>query len=292
MLKRKLVKAGFFGHGILFAFASPYSVSLTGEVNSYPTQLTSVVSYQAHGRSDTAIRQAVDSTFVSPDTLETKSPSIQLNAAASKFAKQYVKKNEEDLELIAKKSTPYFKIIESVFEKYDLPVELKYLAVVESELKASALSHVGAKGPWQLMAQTGRDFGLKITKKTDERTNYYKSTIAAAKYLKALHHEFGDWLLVLAAYNSGSGTVMKAIKRSGSRNFWKLQGFLPLETRLHVKRFIGVHHYFQEDYSLTVLTKAETAAYLKELDSFQESKKTIRLQSDNSSAALTTAFEK
>jgi membrane-bound lytic murein transglycosylase D len=97
----------------------------------------------------------------------------------------------------------------------------------------------------------------------DERTHFYKSTVSAAKYLKALHNEFGDWLLVLAAYNGGSGTVLKAIKKSGSRNFWKLQGFLPAETRGHVKRFIGTHVYFQENLSLTVLTKAETKIHLE-----------------------------
>jgi membrane-bound lytic murein transglycosylase D len=93
--------------------------------------------------------------------------------------------------------------------------------------------------------------------------------VAAAKHLKDLYNEFGDWLLVIAAYNSGSGPVLKAIRRSGSHNFWKLQAFLPPETRGHVKRFIATHYYFQQEGSLTMLTKAETHKYLKEISDYK-----------------------
>ena len=126
---------------------------------------------------------------------------------------------------------------------------------------------------WQLMPQTARELGLKCKGKVDERTHAYKSTVAAAKYLKALHNEFGDWLLVIAAYNSGPGYVLKAIKKSGSRNFWKLQRYLPAETRGHVKRYIGTHHYFQEEGSLTVLTKAETIEYQKAVEAYSMKQK-------------------
>jgi membrane-bound lytic murein transglycosylase D len=100
---------------------------------------------------------------------------------------------------------------------------LKYLAVIESELKPTATSWVGAVGPWQLMPATARLLGLKVSHKVDERTNYQKSTHAAAIYLKDLYTEFGDWLLVIAAYNGGAGNVYSAIRKSGSRNFWKLR---------------------------------------------------------------------
>jgi hypothetical protein len=116
--------------------------------------------------------------------------------------------------------------------------------VIESELRATALSRVGARGPWQLMAGTARELGLKVSRRWDERTNYYKSTGAAALYLRDLHREFKDWLLVLAAYNAGPGPVYRAIRLAGSRNFWALERYLPGETRQHVRRFIATAYYF------------------------------------------------
>jgi membrane-bound lytic murein transglycosylase D len=268
MLKRKLVKAGFFGHGALFIMVSPFSLSPKAQVGLYESPMTNTVAVHETLHKDTSILQDSKTIALKNDTAA-KAPAIHLNAAVIKYAKQFIKKNEEALQLAEKRSERYFKIIEPIFQKYDLPVELKYLAVVESQLKPSAVSHVGAKGPWQLMATTARELGLKVNKNQDDRTHYYKSTVAAAKHLKSLHAEFNDWLLVIAAYNSGSGPVYKAIKRSGSRNFWKLQGFLPAETRGHVKRFIATHSYFQEENSLTMLTKSETAAYLKEVSAYK-----------------------
>ena len=267
MLKRKLVKAGFFGHGALFIMVSPFSVSPKAQTLSYELS-TNTITQQTLQKKDTSVVSPSDTTVFTAGT-EAASPAVQLNTAATKYVKQFLKKNDEELQAAEKRSTTYFKIIEPVLEKYGLPVELKYLAVVESGLKPSALSHVGAKGPWQLMPATARDLGLKVSKKYDERTHYYKSTVAAAKHLKDLYNEFGDWLLVIAAYNSGAGPVYKAIKKSGSRNFWKLQYFLPAETRGHVKRFIGTHCYFQDENSLTMLTKSETTAYLKAVGDFK-----------------------
>jgi len=124
-------------------------------------------------------------------------------------------------------------------------LELKYLAVIESELKPSALSRVGARGPWQLMPGTAHELGLKVSRRSDDRTNYYKSTVAAAKYLRDLHREFGDWLLVLAAYNGGPLPVCRAIHKAHSRSFWALQKYLPAESRGHVKKFIATAYYFE-----------------------------------------------
>jgi membrane-bound lytic murein transglycosylase D len=266
MFKRKLAKAGFFGHGALFIMVSPFTINSKPHLNPYGAQANTIAVHKTL-RKDTSVLQ-VPNTKISSNTI-LSAPSIQLNAAATKYVKQFLKKNIEDLQAAEKRSGPYFSIIEPIFKKYDLPLELKYLAVVESQLKSSAVSHAGAKGPWQLMSTTARELGLKITRKYDERTHYYKSTMAAAKHLSSLYNEFGDWLLVIAAYNSGSGTVYNAIKKSGSRNFWKLQGFLPAETRGHVKRYIGTHCYFQEENSLTQLTKAETTAYLKKVGDFK-----------------------
>ena len=163
-----------------------------------------------------------------------------------KFVDAYIRNNDEDLALIKQRSGRPFTIIDSVMKLYGLPTELKYLAVIESELKANALSRVGARGPWQLMAGTARELGLKVNRRSDERTSFYKSTKAAALYLRDLHNEFKDWLLVLAAYNAGPLPVYKAIHRSGSRNFWALERYLPRESQLHVRHFIATAVYFQQ----------------------------------------------
>ncbi len=191
------------------------------------------------------------------------SPKVKLNKQELQFANNYIKTSIKCLENIKRRSKIPFNIIDSVFSHYGLPVELKYLAVIESELKSSALSRVGALGPWQLMPETAHDLGLKITQQYDERANYYKSTKAAARYLKDLYVQFGDWLLVLAAYNAGPAPVYAAIHRSGSRNFWTLQDYLPAETRGHVKKFIATHYYFEGQGGVTTLTKAENIDYSK-----------------------------
>ena len=158
----------------------------------------------------------------------------------------------------------------AIFKKYDLPMELKHLAIIESQLNTKARSRVGAVGPWQFMATTARLLSLKVTAKYDERTHFYKSTVAAAKYLRDLHREFDDWLLVIAAYNCGPAPVYKAIKKSGSRNFWKLQQFLPEETRGHVKKFISTHYYYEGKGSVTTLTKQEADMHRKKMLAFAE----------------------
>ena len=163
----------------------------------------------------------------------------------TRYMNSYVKENRETLQKIKKTNTSYFKVMDAMFSKYKLPSDLKYLAVVESELKYNAVSRVGAVGYWQFMPQTAQLLGLKVTRGNDERKHLYKSTQAAAIYLRDLHREFGDWLLVLAAYNSGPGPVYKAIRKSGSRDFWKLQAYLPAETRAHVKNIIATRYYFE-----------------------------------------------
>jgi membrane-bound lytic murein transglycosylase D len=203
----------------------------------------------------------------SPEPLS-KEPQRKLNRKGILFVKKYIKNSCECLISVKNRSMIPFFIIDSVFKLYGLPVELKYLAVIESELKPSALSRVGARGPWQFMPGTAQDLGLKIISNYDERTNYYKSTRAAARYLKDLYAQFGDWLLVLAAYNGGPKPVYTAIRKSGSRNFWVLQDYLPVESREHVKKFIATHYYFEGRGSETTLTKAENMEYAKTLSEF------------------------
>ena len=166
------------------------------------------------------------------------------------FVHTYIRNNDACLVHVKGRSEGPFEIIDSVLKHYGLPLQLKYLAVIESELKPSAVSRVGAKGPWQLMPTTAHVLGLKVNRKSDERGDYYKSTRAAARYLRDLHRQFGDWLLVLAAYNGGPAPVYRAIRKAHSRNFWMLERYLPAESRQHVKKFIATTYYFEGDGSL------------------------------------------
>lgn len=137
-------------------------------------------------------------------------------------------------------SSYYFPIFEEILDREKMPIELKYLAVIESALNPQATSPVGAAGMWQFMAPTGRIYGLKTTQQYDERRDLIKSTEAAIKYLKNSYRIYGDWLLVIASYNCGPGNVNKAIKRSGGKkNFWAIQHYLPKETRGYVPAFVA-----------------------------------------------------
>jgi membrane-bound lytic murein transglycosylase D len=160
------------------------------------------------------------------------------------YVHAYIRENDESLLAVKQRSKRYFKMIESVLQRFGLPAELKYLAVIESDLKTTAVSRVGARGPWQLMASTAQDLGLKVDSTQDERTNFYKSTKAAALYLRDLHRTFKDWRLVLAAYNAGPLPVFRAMQRSKSSDFRELERYLPSESRTHVKRFMATAYYF------------------------------------------------
>lgn len=191
----------------------------------------------------------------------TQTDKVPVNRHARQFVNNYIQENKECLYEIRQRSNTPFNTIDAVFSSYGLPVQLKYLAVIESELKTTAVSRVGAVGPWQLMPETAQLLGLTINHAQDDRRNYYKSTKAAAIYLRDLYSEFGDWLLVLAAYNCGPAPVYRAIRQSGSRNFWVLQYYLPAESRAHVKKFIAAHFYFEQQGGVTTFTKAEWKAY-------------------------------
>ena len=195
-------------------------------------------------------------------------PEIPLHPSMGNFIADYADDYEELFEKIKLNKSNYLKTIDKVFLQHNIPVELKYMAIVESKLKTDARSGVGAVGVWQFMPATAKRFGLKITSRYDERQHLWKSSVAAAKYLNDLYDIFEDWLLVIASYNSGPLPVLNAIKKSGSRNFWKLQYFLPKETRNHVKRFIATHYYFEGGGSLVTLGKTESEKYLKELEAF------------------------
>ena len=156
---------------------------------------------------------------------------------AALFYESYQTKFASTLENVKDKSRPQLEMIEAILEKNNLPKELKYLAVIESYLQNGARSRAGAVGPWQFMPATARNMGLQVNRRVDERRNLAKSTQAASRYLQMLYSMYGDWLLVIAAYNGGPGKVNAAIKKSGSNDFWALQHYLPAESRNHVKKY-------------------------------------------------------
>lgn len=190
---------------------------------------------------------------------------IPLQPNVRNYVDKYLDENAETLEQIRERNSTAFKTIQQILVGRGIPAGLMYLAIVESELKNSATSRVGAAGVWQLMPETARSLGLKVNGKTDQRRHTHQSSVAAAGYLKALYKQFDDWLLVVAAYNCGAGNVYKAIKLSGSREFWKMQRFLPAETRAHVKHFIATHFYYEANGSVVTLTKKERIRYLASL---------------------------
>ena len=168
--------------------------------------------------------------------------STQVTPQAESYMQDYLRMHSRQLSGMKSWCMPYFNLIDNIFTQYGLPKELKYLAVIESNLKTNATSWVGAGGPWQFMPYTARENGLVVNDFVDERRDYFKSTHAAARYLLSLYKQTHDWLLVIAAYNGGPGRVFSAIERSGSRNFWALQYNLPEESRNHVKKFIATHY--------------------------------------------------
>ena len=283
MLKKNLVRTGLFSPVLLLLF--PIVTAMKGEPRNQEAKPLYISWFTAG--SSPLLNLDSSELLLSNEAYYANAPKISMNKHASKFVKAYMVNESEALQKVKGRSVSYFKMIDGVFEKYGLPLELKYLAVVESDLKTTAVSKVGAKGLWQFMPQTARDLGLKITYKYDERTYAYKSTVAAAKYLKDLHAQFGDWLLVIAAYNSGPGPVLHAIKKSGSKNFWAMQYYLPEESRGHVKRFIGAHYYFEGKGSMVTMTKTETTKYLKELESFNESIQLNKIKNDTAVVAVT-----
>ena len=138
----------------------------------------------------------------------------------------------------------YFPIFEEIFDRYGLPKELKYMAVIESAFNPVAVSRAGAKGMWQFMYNTAKMYGLTINSFVDERLDPVKSADAAARYMRDAYRIFGDWNLAISSYNCGSGNVNKAMRRSGSREFWPVYNYLPRETRGYVSAFVGAMYAF------------------------------------------------
>ena len=171
---------------------------------------------------------------------------IEYNPKLESVIKQYLKYRKKGLTRIIGLSKYYFPMFEEVLDKHHLPLELKYLAIVESALDPRAKSPAGASGLWQFMFQTGKAFGLEANSYVDDRNDPVLSTEAASKYLSSLHKMFDDWDLALAAYNSGPGNVSKAIRRSGgSQNYWNIRPYLPRETANYLPAFLATMYIFE-----------------------------------------------
>jgi membrane-bound lytic murein transglycosylase D len=203
----------------------------------------------------------------------------QLHPLAISFVEDYIGKFGKKMDAMKGWGKPYFDMMDVILVKHGLPKELKYLAVTESELKTNAKSWAGAVGPWQFMPGTARNMGLKVGSKYDERRDFSKSTHAASRYLTSLFSIYGDWLLVIAAYNGGPGKVNTAIKKSGSKDFWTLQKYLPAESKNHVKKFIAIHYMMEGQGSITTATKDEAKNLLINASLTQDESNNSKIQS-------------
>ncbi len=153
----------------------------------------------------------------------------------------------------------YFPTFEQTLDKYGIPIEFKYLAIVESALNPTAVSPMGATGIWQFMYNTGKLYNLNINSYIDERRDVQLATDAACRYFKDMYEVYGDWLLVVASYNCGPGNVNRAIARAGgSRNFWEISKYLPAETRGYVPAFIAVTYVmnYAKDFNIVPVAPA------------------------------------
>ncbi|RYE23199.1 MAG: hypothetical protein EOP51_11270 [Sphingobacteriales bacterium] len=168
-----------------------------------------------------------------------------MNDYVTDFVRKYMSVNNRTLSVVMDRGDSRFSLIDNVLQQYDIPKELKYLAVIESALNNNAVSKVGAVGPWQFMSSTAKLMGLTVNGRRDDRRDLYKSTNAAAKYLAYLYSQLNDWLLVVAAYNSGPTPVQRAITKTGSTNFWEIKQHLPKETQGHVLAFIATATIFE-----------------------------------------------
>lgn len=176
--------------------------------------------------------------------LDVNSPfDLVYNEHVKGFINLYAVRKRESVSRMMGVAQLYYPMFEEVFDRYNIPLELKHLAVIESALIPYAKSHAGATGLWQFMYPTGKMYGLNVSSYIDERCDPYKATVAAAEYLKSLYSMFNDWQMVLAAYNAGPGTISKAIRRSGGKKtYWEIRPYLPQETQSYVPAFIAANY--------------------------------------------------
>jgi membrane-bound lytic murein transglycosylase D len=237
---------------------SPDEDDLLVNIDEYENNLDSLITlWHARTLSDSFVFDSINDNEEQlveelPDSVyiqrleEIQSPIVfPFNKQVKSYIKLYTQKRRDQVALMLGLSDYYFPIFEAALDAHDMPLELKYLPVIESALNPLAFSHAGASGLWQFMYYTGKQYGLKVDSYVDERRDPYYATEAAVKFLSDLYDIYGDWYLVIAAYNCGPGNVNKAIRRSGGkRNFWEIYYRLPQETRGYVPAFVAAAYTF------------------------------------------------
>jgi membrane-bound lytic murein transglycosylase D len=194
---------------------------------------------------------------------------MEYNSYVRNYIDMYTIKRRRLVSRMLSWSKYYFPIFEEALDRANMPIELKYMAVIESALNPNAVSKMGAAGMWQFMPATGRMYGLKTGPTYDERRDVIKSTEAAIKYLQNSYAIYGDWLLVIASYNCGPGNVNKAIKRAGgNKNFWEIQHYLPAETRGYVPAFIAAAYAMEYAHAHNIYADDEII-YTRHTDTIQ-----------------------
>lgn len=218
--------------------------------------------------------------------LNSKTPlSIVYNPNLERLIHSFLKNRRSSLESLMYRSQYYFPLFEEILEREGLPLEIKYLAIVESALRPSAKSAAGATGLWQFMFSTAKHYNLEVSSYVDERCNPTRSTAAASQYLKKLYSVFEDWNLALAAYNAGPGNITKAMRRSGGhRNYWNIRPFLPRETASYIPVFLATlyifeyaeEHGFHPPRNILSIAKTDTVRIKKTIH-FEHLKKVVGL---------------
>ncbi|MBR2379360.1 MAG: lytic transglycosylase domain-containing protein, partial [Bacteroidaceae bacterium] len=230
-----------------FRLPDEYVANLEQNLNDW--YLRNYAAYTPQGHAITHSANYPDSIYRKRLSEMETSIDMPYNQVVRNCIDRYMRNHNNSLGAMLGRSILYMPIFEQALEEAGLPLELKYLSVVESALRPSATSRVGAAGLWQFMPATGRMYNLHISTLVDERRDPYKSSVAAAQYLKDLYEMFGDWHLALAAYNCGPGRIARAINSTGKKDFWDIYYTLPSETRMYVPLFIAANYamtYYRE----------------------------------------------
>ncbi len=189
------------------------------------------------------------------------------NESVEKHIKAYIFKGKKNISQMLAKADYYFPIIEPILDSYNIPLELKYLPVIESRFNPKAKSPVGARGMWQIMFNTAKEYNLIISSYVDERMDVVKSTKAACEYFLESQERFNDWTTSIASYNVGKGGVLKAIKRSGGKkNYWKYRPFLPKETREYIPKLIAAIYIMSYAEEYGIYPKQDDNAFYENID--------------------------
>jgi membrane-bound lytic murein transglycosylase D len=278
------------------ALFSDYDIALIDSLlldTKYKSPLYETASYILQDAEEKDASNVALSTELLKERLQkinTKTPfNIGYSPVLERVIKSYLKYRKRYYPALMAKAIYYFPLFEKYLDQYDIPLEMKYLAIVESALNPTAKSGVGATGLWQFMYPTGVQYKLKVSSYVDERQDPVRATIAACKYLSDLYTIFGDWDLALAAYNSGPGNVAKAIKRSGGyRNYWNIRPFLPRETASYVPAFYATMYLFEYQEAHNLVPNAPQIRFF-ETDTIQV-KKTVSFDQVSEKTGISSAL--